>query len=249
MYIIGFWAVEVEAMSAEEGTKKLEIKCSHSNAQGNTKYFCKDPCNNEDVLITSKQTGNKKYSISDTGNIFYVTISDLTLEDAGVYWCGVDRVGLDTYNYVSITVTPRTQEDLQSNAALQSKAFNKKLVYIGVGLGALLLILLTAVAVFIKNRHGDISKPLEDDEVTYSDPFKYKQKPSQDTTSCSSANQSSAVECSRSITHDPTCDIYTNVENDGVCYSSVLLSKTRVDTTPSERRTTHESTVYSEVKT
>lgn len=238
------------SLSADVG-EKLEIKCSHSYTQGNIKYFCKDPCDYRDVLITSKQKVNNKYSIRDTGNTFYVTISDLTLDDSGAYWCGVERVGKDTYNYVFITVTK--SEDAPSNASMQNKVSNKKLLVIGAGLGALLLILLTAVAVFIKHRQRDISKTRGDD-VTFTDPFKYTQKPSQDTTSCFSANQSSELNPSasgynRDITHKPTCDIYANVQNDGVHYSFVIFSKARVDSAPSERHINPESTVYSEVKT
>lgn len=246
----GFWVVEAMSLSAEEGGK-LVIKCAHSYAQGNVKYFCKDPCYDSDVLITSKQKGNNKYSIRDTGNTFYVTISELAVADSGEYWCGVERVGKDTYTYVSIAVTE--SEDHIDNASIKKGASQKKLLVIGASLGALLLILLTALAVFIKHRQRDISKTRGDD-VTFSDPLKYKQKPSPDTTSCSSANHSSelnprAPEYQRSVTHKPTCDIYANVQNDdAVHYSSVVFSKTKVDSASSVRRETPESTVYSEVQ-
>ncbi|KAF0043392.1 hypothetical protein F2P81_004729 [Scophthalmus maximus] len=102
----GLW--ETEAVSV---TGKLwgdiTIKCSHSNAISNVKYFCKGACTNEDVLINSREKTKYpkgKYSIIDKGNTFSVTISRLTVDDAGSYWCGIDRVGLDTYNKVVLTV-------------------------------------------------------------------------------------------------------------------------------------------------
>uniref|UniRef100_A0A3Q1ESL0 Ig-like domain-containing protein n=1 Tax=Acanthochromis polyacanthus TaxID=80966 RepID=A0A3Q1ESL0_9TELE len=94
--------------SSRKVGKEVTIKCSHSNAGSNVKYFCKDPCKNEDILVTSKETNeddsNGKYSIKDEGNTFTVTISDLTEDDSGAYWCGIERFGVDTYNKVVLTV-------------------------------------------------------------------------------------------------------------------------------------------------
>lgn len=90
----------------------ITIKCSHSNAYSNTKYFCKARCNiREDVLVsTVDETTSKKYSIRDEGNTFYVTISDLTKDDSGTYWCGIDRLVLDTYSKVVLQVLPKVVE-------------------------------------------------------------------------------------------------------------------------------------------
>lgn len=87
--------------------EEVKIKCSHSNAFDNVKYFCKGTCTSEDVLVRGRKTkkdSNEKYSITDEGNTFYVTISRLTADDSGTYWCGIDRVGLDTYNEVVLAV-------------------------------------------------------------------------------------------------------------------------------------------------
>lgn len=99
--------LETEALSVTgEMGGKVSIKCSHANAFSNIKYFCKGECRSEDVLISSrdKKDLNSKYVISDEGNKFTVTISHLTKDDSGTYWCGIDRVGLDTYNKVVLTV-------------------------------------------------------------------------------------------------------------------------------------------------
>ena len=84
--------------------KNIEIKCSHANAFTNVKYFCKEACRNEDILISSSNKDSSKYSIRDEGNTFYVTISHLTKDDSGTYWCGIERFGLDTYTKVILTV-------------------------------------------------------------------------------------------------------------------------------------------------
>uniref|UniRef100_A0A096M580 Ig-like domain-containing protein n=1 Tax=Poecilia formosa TaxID=48698 RepID=A0A096M580_POEFO len=61
------------------------------------KYLCNHDCRYADVLITTSQGSSGKYSIHDdkTTRIFTVTISDLRLDDAGKYWCGVTRIGRD----------------------------------------------------------------------------------------------------------------------------------------------------------
>uniref|UniRef100_A0A665WAZ1 Immunoglobulin V-set domain-containing protein n=1 Tax=Echeneis naucrates TaxID=173247 RepID=A0A665WAZ1_ECHNA len=41
---------------------------------------------------------------ADEGNTFFVTIQRLTQEDAGTYWCGIDRVGADTFIQVVLSV-------------------------------------------------------------------------------------------------------------------------------------------------
>lgn len=91
----------------QKSGEKIEIKCSHSNAYSNVKYFCKGACADKDILISSrekKKNSNQKYSISDEGNTFYVTIDSLTKDDSGTYWCGIERRGLDTYNKVVLKV-------------------------------------------------------------------------------------------------------------------------------------------------
>lgn len=106
MFCAGLWETEALSVTGEEG-ENVTIKCSHGNAFSNIKYFCEGACKYEDVLIRSSETKtpNKKYSIRDEGNTFYVTISELTVDDSRTYWCGVDRIGLDTYNEVVLTVT------------------------------------------------------------------------------------------------------------------------------------------------
>ncbi|CAL1601814.1 unnamed protein product [Knipowitschia caucasica] len=217
----GVWAVGVEALqlSAEEDTD-LEIQCTHTYAQGNIKYFCKVPCTDRDVLISSKQKEkNSRYSIRDTGNTFYVTISGLTQADTGKYWCGVERVAKDTYSQVYITVTPKKVVHWPPNASLQNESLDK-LLYIGVGLGALLCILFIVVTIFIKHRHRNIPKAFAGDNV----PMKAVHH------SC--------------IIQDPS-DIYVNVETHEN-YSSVHFSKRRAD---SVAHTEPDLSVYSLVRT
>uniref|UniRef100_A0A3B4FC72 Immunoglobulin V-set domain-containing protein n=1 Tax=Pundamilia nyererei TaxID=303518 RepID=A0A3B4FC72_9CICH len=41
---------------------------------------------------------------------FTVTVSDLTSEDAGKYWCGVTRTGQDIYTEVKLKLAPGKQK-------------------------------------------------------------------------------------------------------------------------------------------
>ncbi|XP_042340231.1 polymeric immunoglobulin receptor-like isoform X2 [Plectropomus leopardus] len=70
------------------------------------KYLCKNECSNDDVLITTTSAKKNRYSISDDkhSRVFTATISDLSLVDAGKYWCGVTRTGKDFYTEVKLEV-------------------------------------------------------------------------------------------------------------------------------------------------
>ncbi|XP_076842015.1 uncharacterized protein LOC143486086 isoform X2 [Brachyhypopomus gauderio] len=83
----------------------ITFKCTHKWAQGNRKYFCKDPCQSDkDILIDSVKTFNEKFSLKDEGTDFTVTITGLERADSGKYWCGVDRVFGDTYDEIFLEV-------------------------------------------------------------------------------------------------------------------------------------------------
>ncbi|KAM9313996.1 uncharacterized protein KZ484_023834 isoform 1-T2 [Pholidichthys leucotaenia] len=154
----GLQKTEAVAVTGVEG-QMINIECSHANAQSNIKYFCKGACRNEDILITStkmKEQSNSKYSLKDNGNTFYVTISHLTKDDSGTYYCGIERVGLDTYNEVLVTVIEG--ETMYSDEAVNKSASSSvKLVYIGVGLCVAVLVLMMALWMFFKYRKRDIS--------------------------------------------------------------------------------------------
>ncbi|KAG5278089.1 hypothetical protein AALO_G00095060 [Alosa alosa] len=98
--------VESEVITVQEG-QDANIKCSHAVAHDNVKYFCRHPCRDEDVLITSKDQYDSQPRISlvdhGTGK-FDVTISKVTSTDAGTYYCGVDRYIKDTFEKVILHV-------------------------------------------------------------------------------------------------------------------------------------------------
>uniref|UniRef100_A0AAR2JPH5 Polymeric immunoglobulin receptor-like n=1 Tax=Pygocentrus nattereri TaxID=42514 RepID=A0AAR2JPH5_PYGNA len=67
----------------------LTISCEHPpTLRASLKHFCKE----DENLICQDIRAAGKYSLSDHSQpgLFTVTISNLTLSDAGVYWCGVE---------------------------------------------------------------------------------------------------------------------------------------------------------------
>uniref|UniRef100_A0A3Q3BKF2 Immunoglobulin domain-containing protein n=1 Tax=Kryptolebias marmoratus TaxID=37003 RepID=A0A3Q3BKF2_KRYMA len=103
----------------------FEFRCDYpAGWENNVKYFCRTD-DDEDILITSRKSktdSNEKYSIKDEGNTFYVTISDLQLEDSGTYWCGIERVDasrVDAGNiYSNVSSETQTNSDDLSYATV-----------------------------------------------------------------------------------------------------------------------------------
>uniref|UniRef100_A0A8P4GIH2 Immunoglobulin V-set domain-containing protein n=1 Tax=Dicentrarchus labrax TaxID=13489 RepID=A0A8P4GIH2_DICLA len=77
------------------------------------KYFCKDDCKEEDILVeTTGFRGQKgRYKIRyikgfSTGGFVFVRITQLTQSDSGQYRCGLDRPSSqDPYQEFRIIVT------------------------------------------------------------------------------------------------------------------------------------------------
>ncbi|KAK2915548.1 hypothetical protein Q8A73_006142 [Channa argus] len=75
-------------------TDKVTFTCDMSEylrQNDRVKFFCKENgfiC--EDILPTnSSPKSNRRFTVTDTDRGFSVSISDVSSEDAGVYWCGV----------------------------------------------------------------------------------------------------------------------------------------------------------------
>ncbi|CAJ1053176.1 transmembrane domain-containing protein TMIGD3-like [Xyrichtys novacula] len=228
----GLWETSAQQVTAVAG-KKTTITCSHSYASSNIKYFCKGACHDKDVLISSRnskiQDSNKKYSIRDEGNTFYVTIFNLKEDDSGTYWCGIERKGLDTYNKVVLTVVRGEENNVDDSMPQSSDEIadtettsSRKLIYIGAGLGVVVLALAVVLLIFFRHRNRNIrASSGKVQETVYA-------TMSGEVTTFSATNPGTA-----DTSKDPTKNIYTNVsissepqvQPDSLFYSTVSFNK------------------------
>ncbi|XP_028999903.1 CMRF35-like molecule 7 [Betta splendens] len=149
-FVKELWETEAVSVTGEV-EDEVTVTCSHSNAFYNIKYFCKGDCGNEkDVLISTreKSSSDGKYSIRDEGNTFYVTIHRLTMDDSGIYWCGIERYGVDTYNEVVLEV----KEGNKNNAGQANATSSEWLVSVRTAVGLAVLFLVMTVLLALARR-------------------------------------------------------------------------------------------------
>nr|XP_015197686.1 PREDICTED: CMRF35-like molecule 5 isoform X2 [Lepisosteus oculatus] len=102
-------------VSGSEGGS-VEIRCDYPDGyQYKEKYWCRHPCGNKDVLIKTGKTdtvvsvGRFSLFVNISVRTFTVTMSRLTLQDTGVYYCGLEQWGPDKYTEMLLRVTEHTQ--------------------------------------------------------------------------------------------------------------------------------------------
>ncbi|KAK7161047.1 hypothetical protein R3I94_003886 [Phoxinus phoxinus] len=97
-------AVVVRASQTITGYRgeRVDIRCSYqSGYETNSKYFCKEKClipGFKNIMVESGSPAkDERFSLTDdtTARVFTVTITDLRTEDAGQYWCAVQRTVAD----------------------------------------------------------------------------------------------------------------------------------------------------------
>ncbi|KAI4824452.1 hypothetical protein KUCAC02_012963 [Chaenocephalus aceratus] len=83
----GLVSAQVSVYSGIEG-EDVRVECSFPSYR-TRKFFCKEPCDNEDVLIetTGASAQSGRYSIDDKDGGLFVTITQLTKSDSGRYRC------------------------------------------------------------------------------------------------------------------------------------------------------------------
>ncbi|XDV16708.1 hypothetical protein PO909_016299, partial [Leuciscus waleckii] len=87
----------------------LNITCHYnSDLKNKIKFFCKGSvpslCETSAIKVSSETNSNGRFSLRDdeSAGVFTVTITDLTLEDSGIYWCGAGETGLKN-KWISVT--------------------------------------------------------------------------------------------------------------------------------------------------
>lgn len=81
-------------MSGVKG-KELSVKCHYDrDLINNNTFFCKGDdlsfCETSGVKVSKEKITNGRFSLIDDRyeRVFTVTITNLTEEDSGIYWCG-----------------------------------------------------------------------------------------------------------------------------------------------------------------
>nr|XP_034364000.1 CMRF35-like molecule 5 [Arvicanthis niloticus] len=101
----------------EQGS--LTVQCRYASAwKGYNKYWCRGGNQITCELLVetngSEQLEKKNHvSIRDdqTDFIFTVTMEDLRMSDAGIYWCGIMQSGYDPMFKVSMNIDPAKKID------------------------------------------------------------------------------------------------------------------------------------------
>uniref|UniRef100_A0A672M9G8 CMRF35-like molecule 8 n=1 Tax=Sinocyclocheilus grahami TaxID=75366 RepID=A0A672M9G8_SINGR len=90
---------------------RFDIRCPYeSGYESNPKYLCKGECKfgNKFIVVKSGSPAkDQRFSLTDdtTTRVFTVTITDLRTEDAGQYWCAVERTfSTDDYSEILLLV-------------------------------------------------------------------------------------------------------------------------------------------------
>ncbi|XP_066511023.1 uncharacterized protein [Hoplias malabaricus] len=133
----------VNAVTTVTGLRghSVQIQCHYeSGYESYIKYLCRGECSiftlsAEDIIVKSG-TSNKdqKFSLKhDTMNrVFNITITDLRTEDAGKYWCAIERLLLDLYTEIQLQVTEVSGKP-SGDSGRESRKFSTNTVYGGDG--------------------------------------------------------------------------------------------------------------------
>uniref|UniRef100_A0A8C7HYW2 Immunoglobulin domain-containing protein n=1 Tax=Oncorhynchus kisutch TaxID=8019 RepID=A0A8C7HYW2_ONCKI len=121
------WSVCSAELITVEGYEggKAEIRCPYREEwRSHQKYLCKGDCSvfNKDKVIKTEAGENSASKDIREESVFIVTITNLTLSDAGRYWCRVDTVKWKLDNYVEVNLI--VSEDTVNLSFSFSKLFH-----------------------------------------------------------------------------------------------------------------------------
>ncbi|XP_016114902.1 polymeric immunoglobulin receptor [Sinocyclocheilus grahami] len=85
--------------------ERVKLSCSYPEKHETIKHICKE--NNEKICQSISSSEKQRFEFSDsTAGVFTASISNVSLRDAGVYWCGAET--RDTY-LTSVSLTNNHQ--------------------------------------------------------------------------------------------------------------------------------------------
>uniref|UniRef100_A0A8C7HYQ9 Immunoglobulin domain-containing protein n=1 Tax=Oncorhynchus kisutch TaxID=8019 RepID=A0A8C7HYQ9_ONCKI len=127
LLLAAVWSVCSAELITVEGCEggKAEIRCPYKEEwRSHQKYLCKGDCSvfNKDKVIKTEAGENSASKDIREESVFIVTITNLTLSDAGRYWCRVDTVKWKLDNYVEVNLI--VSEDTVNLSFSFSKLFH-----------------------------------------------------------------------------------------------------------------------------
>ncbi|XP_027431701.1 transmembrane domain-containing protein TMIGD3 isoform X1 [Zalophus californianus] len=97
-FILLFWTVLSDAMVMDEKVKESSVldmasaTCSYNtHYKDHPKYWCQGYFRDYCTIIAFTPNSTDRVALRDTGSQLIIAVSCLTKEDAGWYWCGIQR--------------------------------------------------------------------------------------------------------------------------------------------------------------
>ncbi|XP_036964310.1 uncharacterized protein LOC119025077 isoform X2 [Acanthopagrus latus] len=93
--------------------ESVEVRCSEwgrwSNVKYNDKYLCKSPCTEDKHVIIKaayeKSNSTGQIQLINIADGLFVNFTNLQKSDSGIYYCGAEKIGLDSFIKVNLKVT------------------------------------------------------------------------------------------------------------------------------------------------
>ncbi|XP_018944386.2 CMRF35-like molecule 8 isoform X2 [Cyprinus carpio] len=129
--------LEIKHVSRVSGLsgQHLYIHCHNkSELKNDVKFICKgsDPslCETSAIRVSSEIKSNGRFSLSDneSAEVFTVTITNLTEEDSGIYWCGAAQRGQEHKNkwisVIDLNISAGTSESASPKPTTTTASFH-----------------------------------------------------------------------------------------------------------------------------
>nr|XP_020443435.1 uncharacterized protein LOC109952612 [Monopterus albus] len=123
-------------------TAKTTITCNNpaNGYRSTAEFFCKEGSSScGDLLSDSSSKSNGRFTFTNTGSGFTVSISNVSSQDEGVYWCGVKpdkgsdstgltQIQLKVQNISTFTASPAVGQDLMYWCGYHSGTYENKFI-------------------------------------------------------------------------------------------------------------------------
>lgn len=143
-------------VSGQEG-ETLSLRCWYARGyEGYNKYWCRGAARgscHKVVETAGREVPRQHGRVSITDNhifcVVLLTVEELSMEDAGSYWCGVERAGRDIMEPVTVRVRPAPSPEPWLSNTTAEFPHNVNVTATGLSGPALQVLLPTMVLLFL----------------------------------------------------------------------------------------------------